>query len=329
MKDYEIRNMTGENVLITGGLGFLGSNLAHKLIDLGANVTVYTRTLDKIKNVKEIRDKLKIVLGDILDLEKVKECVKNQDYIFHFAGQISHFKSMSDPHLDIDVNCKGTINVLESCRIFNDTAKILFSGTRGEVGKPISNPVDETHREDPVDIYAVNKLAAEKYCLVYYKVYGIPVSSIRITNVFGPRQQMKHGEWGVLNFFIGKAMLEEPIVIYGKGEQLRDYNYVENVVDAFLLAAQSDKANGEVFMLGTNRGISLVDIVKLVIKIVGKGSYEHAPFPKEINKKLDIGDFVVNYSKINRLLDWYPKISLEEGLERTVEFYRERLNEYI
>jgi nucleoside-diphosphate-sugar epimerase len=329
MKDYVLKSMEDRKVLVTGGLGFVGSNLVLKLVSLGANITIFTHTLNKLINVKEVEDRVEIVQGDIVDFEKVSESVKGKDIVFHLAGQISHIDSMADPFLDIEVNCRGTMNVLESCRRFNDDAKVVFAGTRGEVGKPVSNPVDENHRDDPLDIYAADKLAAEKYCKIYYHVYGIPTTTLRLTNVFGPRQQMRHGKYGVLNYFIRRAMLDEPILIYGDGSTLRDYNYVENVVDAFILAAQSEKADGEVFLVGSNRGTSLKELVELIIKTVGKGTYKLVPYPDNINRRLEIGDFVVNYSKINKLLGWYPKISLEEGLKRTVEFYRQRLEEYI
>lgn len=329
MRDYVLEGMEGKNVLVTGGLGFVGSNLVLKLVSLGANTTVFTRTLNKLRNVREVRDRIEIVQGDIRDFDRVSACVKDKDVVFHLAGQISHVDSMADPFLDIEVNCRGTMNVLESCRRFNDSAKVVFAGTRGEVGKPVSNPVDESHKDDPLDIYAADKLAAEKYCRIYYRVYGIPTTTLRLTNVFGPRQQMKHGKYGVLNYFIRRAMLDEPILIYGDGSTLRDYNYVENVVDAFILAAQSEKADGEVFLVGSNRGTSLKELVELIIKTVGKGTFKLVPYPDSINRKLEIGDFVVNYRKINKLLGWYPKISLEEGLRKTVEFYRQRLAEYI
>lgn len=332
MKEYKIKPMHEERALITGGLGFVGSNLAHKLLALGAEVTLYDACLDpygwNMANIAEIRDKVRFVKGDTRDFALLKEHVKDKDYIFNLAAQVSHSLSMKDPFLDIDINCRGNMNVLEACRQANDSAKIVYGGTRGQTGEAVYLPVDEKHPDNPPDINGIDKLAAEKYHLLYHKVYGIPAASLRIGNTYGPRHQMKHGEYGVLNYFIRRAMLGEIIEVYGSGEQIRDYTYVDDLVDALLLLAQSKKANGEIFVIGSGEQIKFIDMVKLVIKTVGKGEYRLVPFPPG-RKEINVQRFFVSYKKLSKIVGWYPKTGLKEGLKKTVDFYRTRLQEYI
>jgi UDP-glucose 4-epimerase len=332
MKKYKIRRMDDQNVLIIGGLGFMGSNLAHQLVDLGANVAIYDACLDpygwNYANIKEIKDEVDVIVGDTRDFETLKTHVKDKDYIFNYAAQVSHNLSMQNPLLDIDINCTGNMSILEACRQVNDDVKIVYAGTRGQIGDAQYLPVDEKHPDTPPDLNGINKLAAEKYHLLYTKVYGIPTTSIRVGNTYGPRHQMKHGQYGVLNYFIRRAMLDEPIEIYGSGAQIRDYSYIDDVNDAFILAAQNDRANGEYFVIGSGEPIEFIDMAKLVIKTVGKGKIVHTPYPKG-REEIDVKKFYVTNDKINILVGWHPTITLEEGLKKTVAFYREWLSEYI
>jgi len=313
-------NAKDSNVLITGGLGFIGSNLAHRLVSLGANVTLFTKTASKLANIREIQDRVEIVKGDMLDFPA--GIVKNKEVIYHFAGQVSHSQSFKE------INAKGTLRVLEACRQLNPKAHIIFPGTRGQYGRQEKQPVTEKSPYNPLDLYGVSKTAGEMYCRVYWKIYGLPTTTLQFSNVFGPRQQVRHGEFGVLNYFIRRALKNEPMAVYGDGQQLRDYNYVENVVDACLLAAGDEKAFGETILIGSGQGVKFIDMVKTVIKAAGSGSYEMAPFP-EFSKKIDVGDFVIDASKARQLLGWAPKIGFEAGVKQTVDFYRERLDEYI
>lgn len=332
MKEYGIKPMHGERVLVIGGLGFVGSNLAHKLLALGAEVTLYDACLDpygwNLANVAEIKDKVRFVKGDTRDFELLKEHVRGKEHIFNLAAQVSHSLSMKEPFLDIEINCRGNMNVLEACRQVNDSAKIVYGGTRGQTGEALYLPVDEKHPDNPPDINGINKLAAEKYHLLYFKVYGIPATSLRIGNTYGPRHQMKHGEYGVLNYFIRRAMLGEVIEVYGSGNQIRDYTYVDDLVDALLLLAQSNKASGEVFLIGSGEQIKFLDMVKLVIKTVERGEYRLIPFPPG-RKEINVERFAVSYKKLNKTVGWRPKTKLKEGMRKTVDFYRTRLKEYI
>ncbi len=335
MKNYKIKEMKEKRVLITGGLGFIGSNLAIKLIDLGADVTLLTKTTKKIRNIKEIKDKVQVDVLDINNKEKLRKAVKDKNTIFHFAGQTSHTYAIKNPVIDIDINCVSTLNLLEACRKYNDSAKVIFSGTVTQVGKVSREqlPITEKLRDKPIDLYSANKLAAEKYFLVYNRVYGMRTTSIRLSTIYGERQEVTNPSRGITNLFIKKAMCDERITIYGDGSFIRDYNYVGNVVDAFLLASQIEKTNGYYFNLGSNRGTKFVDMVKTVIQTVkdatGKeGRFKFVSWPKEI-KKVDQGDMVIDYTKLNRFTGWYPKVSFKEGIRKTVEFYKERLNEYL
>lgn len=332
MKEYSLARMDGQHVLVTGGLGFVGSNLTHKLVELGADVTIYDAMIEtsgaNMANIREIQDRVEVVIGDIRDFNLLKEYVKDKEIIFNNAALSSHLNSMEDPFLDIDINCRGVMNVLEACRKYNDSVKIVYSGTRGQLGRLIFSPADENHPENPTDIYGVNKLAAEKYHMVYHSAYGMHTTSIRLNNGYGPRSQMKHAKFGILNWFIRRAMLNEVITVYGEGKQTRDYNYIDDMVDALILAAQSEKSNGEFFLIGSGKEISIIDLIKLIIKTVGCGRYEHVPWPEE-SKKIEIGNFFVTYEKIHRILGWHPTTSIEDGLKKTVNFYRERLQDYI
>jgi len=331
-KKLRVPHLTGE-ILITGGLGFIGSNLAQRLVENGAQVTLFSRSLDNLRNVVEIKDKVKIVIGDIRDYETVRRLVKNKDYIFHFAGQIDHIFSMENPQLDADINCKGTLNVLESCRRFNDEANIVFSSSVGVIGIVKNIPANENEKELPLSIYESHKLVCEKYLSVYYKNYGLPTTTLRFANVFGERQKMTVSPRGILNQMIRRAFLGEAITIYGKGNFIRDYCYIQNYLDACLLSVDSHKTKGEIYIIGSGKGITFKEMVEkvnsVVKELIGKSTQiKYVPFPAHY-KKLDRGDFIADYSKFNKATGWYPYISFEEGLKRTVLFYKERLKDYI
>ncbi|MCK5023164.1 MAG: SDR family NAD(P)-dependent oxidoreductase [Candidatus Aenigmarchaeota archaeon] len=335
MKEYTIQDMEGNDVLITGGLGFLGSNIANRLVTLGANVTIATRSENKIRNIKGIEKQVKLIKGDITDKIFVKNCVKGKDIIFHLAGQTSHITSMENPHKDIETNCIGTMNVLEACRSVNDNAKIVFPGTTGQVGEIDKKnlPLKENIRDMPMTVYDADKLASEKYLMVYNRAYGMRTVSLRLATIYGDRQEVTSGRYGITNMFIKRAMCNEIITVYGNGSFLRDYNYVGNVVDAFLLSSQTEKTNGEYFNIGSNTSTKFIDMVKMIIKnvkeITGKeGVFKFVPWP-ENSKKIDVGDMVVDYSKFNEFTGWYPKVDLNEGIKKTVEFYKDRLDDYI
>ena len=328
---YELNRMEGKRCLITGGLGFIGSNLARRLVGLGAEVSVLDACLDPYgwnsANIKEIRMKVRFVKADIRDAPAMTAAVKEKDFIFNCAGQVSHVDSMKDPFLDLDINCRGNLNILEACRRLNDKVKLVYAGTRGQMGPLHYSPADEEHPDNPTDIYGADKWAAEKYHLVYSNAFGMHATSLRINNTYGERHQMKHSKYGIMNWFIRLAMDGKEIPVYGDGSQTRDYNYVADVVDAMVLAAQSPKSDGKFYMLGSGSEIKFLDMVKAVIAAAGSGSYKLVPWPED-RKAIEVGNFFVTYKKIKEELGWEPKTSLEEGLKNTVAFYKERKEDY-
>lgn len=320
----------GKKILVTGGLGFVGSNLAHELVRMGSDVTIldslYPKGGGNLFNIKGIENKVRLNFADIRDESAVNQLVKGKDYIFHLAAQLSHVESMENPFDDLGINCLGTLTLLEACRKYNDSVKIIFSGTRSQYGRIVYTPVDEKHPINPVDTNGISKHAAEQYHLLYYRTYGIKTTSLRLTNTYGPRHLMRHSRQGFLNWFIRQAMDNEVIKIYGDGKQIRDFHYVDDVVHALLLAGKSKRSEGEVFNLG-GEASNLIDLVKLIIKIAKKGSFELVSFPED-RKKIEIGSYVANYEKAKKMLGWEPKTGLEEGIRKTVEFYEKYRKEY-
>jgi len=320
-----------KRVLVTGGLGFIGSNLSSRLVDLGAKVTIVDNMIPRLGgnlfNVREIADRVHINFSDVRDEHSMDYLVKGQETIFHLAGQVNHVDSIRNPVQDLDINCRGTLVLLESCRKFNPRAKIVFAGTRGEYGSSVRLPVDEDHPTNPKGIYAVTNLSAEKMVLVYHEVHKIRGTCLRITNTFGPRHQMAHDEYGVFNWFIRKALDDEVVPVFGNGRILRDFLYVDDLVDCFLQVAACDQAYGEVFNVGTGIPISFIDLAKKIVQIAKAGKVTFTEFTQE-RKEVEPGDYYTNISKIKGIVGWEPKIDLDEGIRRTIEFYRKHRKEY-
>lgn len=318
------------NILITGGLGFIGSTLAIAEVKRGNRVTIVDALLPGYGgnrfNIQEIKKEAEVKIGDVRNSELMKKLVKRKDVIYSLAGTLSHVDSMTDPFTDLEINCVSQLVLLEACRRLNPNAKILFAGTRNQYGRAKYLPVDEVHPMEPVDINGINNIAAEWYFRLYHDIHGLWTCSLRLTNTYGPRHQMKHPRQGVLNWFIRQLLDGKKVRLYGNGEQVRDVNYVDDVVGAFMLAADSEKANGEVFNLG-GEGVSLKKFVRTAIEVLGKGEYEVAPFPAE-RKAIEIGDYIADWSKIKRILGWKPRVNLEEGIKRTVDYYRKFKSEY-
>lgn len=328
--DYQAVSL--KNILITGGLGFIGSNLAHQLVKLNANVTLYDACLDpygwNMANIQEIRDHVTVAKADIRDYQTLKSHVKNTDIIFHLAAQVGREVSMENPELDTDINCNGTLRLCRAVADVNPDAKIVYAGSRGQIGEPEYLPVDEDHPAEPTDVYGINKLAAEKYLLLYGHIYNFPVVSLRLNNVYGPRCQMEHGFYGILNWFIQNAMTGRTITVYGDGQQTRDYIYIDDVVDAFIRAAVCEDLRNDIFFIGSGVETVFLDMVKAVIQATGKGKYKHIPFPPE-RESIDIRKFVITFNKFQTATGWTPQVDLQEGIQKTVDFYRDRLDLYL
>ena len=317
-------------VLITGGLGFIGSSLAHRLVDLGAVVTLYDNAAKQSRrlfNIWDIQKKVRLVQGDLRDEIRVRSVVSKQDVIFNLAALSSHVESNNNPLGDLDVNCYGQLVFLTAITKFAPKAKIVFAGSRAQYGKPQKLPVTEDSPMSPVDMYGAHKLLGEYYHFLFAKHHGLRVTCLRKTNTYGPRHQMRHAQFGVQNYFIRLALDNQPIVIYGDGKQLRDYTYIDDVVHAYLLCGMQKKSDGNVYVLGSGEPIRLVDYAKKVIQLTGSGSIKFTPFPKE-RQVIEIGDYIADYRKIRRDLGWKPAFHLHEGLQKTLEFYRKHRREY-
>jgi UDP-glucose 4-epimerase len=311
-------------VLITGGLGFIGSMLARRLVQLGAKVTLVDSLIPQYGgnffNIHNIQQAVKVNITDVRDPYAMTYLIQGQDYLFNLAGQTSHTDSMTDPKTDLEINALAQLSILEACRQHNRDIKVVFASTRQIYGKPQYLPVNEEHPIIPVDVNGINKQAGESYHLLYNKVYGIRACALRLTNTYGPGMRVKDARQTFLGIWIHNLIRGLPIQVYGDGNQLRDFNFVDDVVDAMLLAALSPEAAGEVFNLGNSSYISLKALAQLMIDIHEQGNYEIVPFPPE-RKAIDIGDYYSNFDKINRVLGWVPQVSLQEGLVRTLKYY--------
>ena len=322
---------SGKKTLITGGLGFIGSNLAHRLVQHGAQVTLVDSLVPAYGgnpfNIRGLEDKVHVNIADVRDEHSMAYLVQGQEYIFNLAGQVSHIDSMENPYTDLEINVRSQLSIMEACRKNNREVKIIYTSTRQLYGKPLYLPVDENHSTLPTDVNGINKLCGELYHILYHNVYGIRAVSLRLTNTYGPRQLLKHSRQGFINWFIRLLVEGKEIQLFGDGLQMRDFNFVEDVVDALLLAAVNEKANGEIFNLGGNEPITLKDLVELMIEVNGSGSYTLVPFPED-KKAIDIGSFYSDYTKIKTTLGWQPKINLKEGLKKTFAYYKENFAWY-
>ena len=321
----------GQKVLITGGLGFIGSNLAIRLARTGADVTI----LDSLHpacganhfNIEPIRNDVKVLEGDSCDLPLLRKIVGDQAYIFSLAGHVSHIESMQDPFADLQMNVVAPLTLLEACRYENRHARIVYSGTRQAYGRPESLPLAETHLLKPVDVNGVNKMAGEWYHTVYHHAHGMPTVSLRLVNTYGPRQLVKHARQGFVGWFIKQAIEGTEIQIFGDGQQLRGFNYVDDVVQALLIAGATANIKGDYFNLGGAKPITLEAFVQMLLRITGRGSYRLVPFPPD-KKSIDIGSVYTSSEKFTSATGWTPRVSLEEGLARTVEYYRRNRTHY-
>jgi UDP-glucose 4-epimerase len=321
----------GRKVLVTGGLGFIGSNLCRRLADLGAEVLAIDSLLPdyggNLFNLDGYEGKVRINIADVRG-NGMEYLVKGQEVLFNLAGQVSHIDSMTDPFTDLEINCLSQLKVLEAVRKGNPGLKIVYAGTRQVYGRPRSLPVDESHLLTPTDVNGINKISGESYHLVYHSVYGIRASSLRLTNTYGPRQLIRHNRQGFIGWFVRKAALGEEIQIFGDGSQRRDFNHVDDVVDAFLRAGAMDASDGGVFNLGDEHPVALRELVQLMIEVAGGGSYTLVPFPEE-RKRIDIGDFYADTTRIRKTLGWVPGVTLREGLASTIEWYRKHKEHYL
>ena len=318
--------------LITGGLGFIGSHLARRLVQEGHQVTLIDSLIPQyggnLVNVVDIRDKITVNISDVRDPFATRELLKGVDWVFNLAGQTSHADSMTDPYTDLDINAKSQLSLLEAVRDVNPEAIVIFASTRQLYGRPQYLPVDEAHPIRPVDVNGVNKLAGEQFHLLYHDVYGIRSCALRLTNTYGPAMRVKDARQTFLGIWIRQLLTGVPIQVFGDGRQLRDFNFVDDVVDALLRAASNEACHGHVFNLGSPEVVSLADLAAQLISFEPGSSWELVPFPPE-RKRIDIGDYYSDHTLAFKLLGWKPQVALESGLARTVDYYRHHLSSYL
>ena len=322
----------GKKVLITGGLGFIGSNLALRLAAMGARVMLVDSLIEEfggnLFNIDGFQEKVRVNIADIRDEHGMAYLVRGQDYLFNLAGQTSHMDSMRDPYTDLEINCRSQLSILEACRKNNPTIRIVFASTRQLYGKPIYLPVDEKHPVQPVDVNGINKLSGEWYHTLYNNIYGISSCSLRLTNTYGPRMRVKDARQTFLGWWIRLLLEGREIEVFGDGQQLRDFNYIDDAVDAFLLAAVNEHARGKIYNLGSDERTSLGDLAALMVKINAGGHYKLIPFPAE-RKAIDIGDYYSDFALAERELGWRPRMSLTSGLTATLGYFKTWLPKYV
>jgi UDP-glucose 4-epimerase len=320
-----------KKVLITGGLGFIGSNLAQRLLDLGAQVLLVDSLIPEyggnLFNIEDIRSRLRVNIADVRDEHGMRYLVREEHFLFNLAGQTSHLDSMESPQTDLEINCRSQLSILEACRRDNPAIRIVFASTRQIYGAPDYLPVDEKHPLRPVDVNGINKMAGEWYHVLYNNVYGLRTCALRLTNSYGPRMRVKDARQTFLGIWIRQLIEGQPIEVFGDGRQMRDFNYVDDVVEAMLTCAASSQADGQVFNLGADPPVSLKDLAALLVELNGSGEYRFVPFPPD-RKGIDIGDYYADYRLIRSRLGWTPKVSLRQGLEKTLAFYRKHHQHY-
>ena len=325
-------HISGKKILITGGLGFIGSNLARRLVHFDNTVTVVDSLIPEyggnLRNLHDLRDKIVVNLSDVRDPFSINELIKDQDYLFNLAGQTSHLDSMNDPFTDLDINAKAQLSILEACRKNNPNIRIVFASTRQIYGKPQYLPVDEKHPLNPVDVNGVNKIAGEQYHLLYNQAHGIRSSVLRLTNTYGPRMRIKDARQTFLGIWIRNLLEGKPIQVYGDGQQRRDYNYVDDLLDALVLASTENKAIGKVFNLGAPDPMSLKETAEIMCSEIGLASWNLVPFPED-RKAIDVGDFTCDYSSFSSAFGWKPKIKFADGIKRSFEYFKNEIEYYI
>lgn len=325
-------DLHGKKILITGGLGFIGSNLARKCLEMGASVTIYD-SLDpqsggNLFNVADIANDVELRFHDIANFDRIAECILGKDILFNCAASTSHPFSMKEPWLNLDVNGRGVINLLEAARRFNSKIKFVHVGTTTQLGKLLYQPADEKHAEFPMDIYSANKSVSEKYTLIYGSAYDIPTTVIRLPNVYGPRAAIHSSEFTFNNFFIGLALQGRDITVYGQGTQLRNVLYVDDAVTALIYASQSKETNNQALFAVGDKHYSVAQIAEATASVIGSCSVRYIEWPQS-RKAIEVGDAVISNQNFKRLVSWEPKIDLTEGLELTSEFFRSNLEKYI
>jgi UDP-glucose 4-epimerase len=322
----------GRRVMITGGLGFIGSNLAHRLAAIGADVLLVDSLIPdyggNLFNIAGIEHRVRVNIADVRQASTMNYLVRDREIIFNLAGQVSHIDSLHDPHTDLEINCRSQLTLLEACRHHNPHTKVVYASTRQIYGKPDFLPVNEQHLVRPTDVNGINKAAGEYYHLVYNNVFGVRACALRLTNVYGPRQLIKHNRQGFIAWFIRLVLEDRELQVFGDGSQVRDFVYVDDVVSAFLAAGMSERCNGHAFNVGGEEHIAHRDLVKVLTELAGTGRYRFVEWPPD-KKAIDIGSFYADSSRFKDVSGWRAQVPLREGLTRTLDFYRQHMPQYV
>jgi len=320
-----------KRVLITGGLGFIGSNLARQLVRLGAEVTLVDSLIPEyggnMRNIRGLEDKLRVNISDMRNRHSWPALLSGVDFLFNLAGQTSHMDSMTDPETDLEINCRAQLTLLEACRRHNPKIRLVFASTRQIYGRPDYLPVDEKHPLRPVDVNGINKLAGEEYHVLYSQVHGVASTVLRLTNTIGPGMRVKDARQTFVGVWIKQLLQDEPIEVWG-GEQLRDFTYVDDAVEAFLLSAVHPDAVGRVFNLGGKGQISLRELGEMAVAVAGQGSFTVRAFPAD-RRKIDIGDYYSDCRLIEATIGWQPRTTIKTALTKTIAYYRRELPYYL
>jgi UDP-glucose 4-epimerase len=321
----------GARVIVTGGLGFIGSHLARRLADLGGEVVVVDNLEPSyggnLFNLHGYEERIRIHVSDVREPDTIRRLVEGQDFVFNLAGQTGHLDSMENPLRDLEINCAAQLSILEACRRHNPGARIVYASTRQIYGRPDRLPVAEDHPLRPVDVNGINKLAGESYHLLYHQVYGLRSCALRLTNTIGPHMRVKDARQTFVGVWIRHLIAGTPFEVWD-GRQLRDFTFVGDAVEAFLVAGADPRAEGKIFNLGGDCVISLRDLAELLVELNGGGEFTVRAFPPP-SQAIDIGDFYADDSLIRETLGWQPSVCLRDSLSSTLEFYREHLVRYL
>jgi nucleoside-diphosphate-sugar epimerase len=327
----DLKNYKNKTVVITGGLGFIGSNIAQKLVALGAKIILIdsfdSRYGANLANVAEVQNQIQIVKADIRNTDSISSLIEKADVVFHLAAQVSYIDSASIPFEDLELNAKTSLQILELCKTLNKKARVIFASSRLVLGKVTAHPIQENHIAEPLSLYGIHKLTSENYFRLYGKMHGLQTAVLRITNPYGERQQIKHSKYSLPGWFMRQLMEGKDITIFGDGGQLRDYIYATDIADAFVLTGLAENLNGEVYNCGLGKSSSFRQMCETLVKIIGKGKIQYVPWPANY-EKVETGDVEVDNSKLRKLTGWHPTITLEQGLEKMVRYYTPRLALY-
>lgn len=327
-----ISEWEGKNVLITGGLGFIGSSLSHRLVDEGAAVTIVDACLPEYGanpvNIKGIRDKVQVRKRDVRTKKEIQEPVTNADVIYHCAAQLSRTESMENPRKDTEINCQGLLNVLDICADLADPPKVVFPSSQAVVGKPDSLPISENTPASPIDIYGANKRAGEMYCEIYDQARDVPTTVARLTNVYGPRAQLKNPNYGVINQFISSGIVDDTLTVFQPGTMTRDFVYIEDVVDALCALGMANQTRGFRYLVGSSTSTSILELAEKIVDISGKGEVKLVEWPDDWDT-IKIGDIRADPTTLQNAIGWRPKVCLIEGLELTIEYYKDHIEKYM